>query len=69
MIVAARDVVSVLTAMLNVMVAVPVPLVGPTTVSHGAVLKVLHAQLAPVVIVNVSVPPPAGTDCDAGLTL
>ena len=69
MIVAARDVVPVFTATLNVMVLVPAPLVGPTTVSQGPVLNVLHAQLAPVVMVNESVPPAAGTDCDVGLTL
>jgi hypothetical protein len=69
MIVAARDVVAVLTATLNVMVPLPVPLVGPTTVSQGAVLNVLHAQLAPVVMVNESVPPAAGTDCEVGFTL
>jgi hypothetical protein len=69
MIVPARCVVAALGATLNVIVPLPVPVVAPVTVIQLAVLYVLHAHAAPVVIVTEPVPPPAGIECEVGLTL
>lgn len=69
MMVPVRCVVVVFGATLNVTVPLPVPLALPVIVIQLALLYELHAQPAPVVMVTEAVPPAAGTDCEAGLTV
>jgi hypothetical protein len=49
-----------LTATLKVTIPLPVPLAPDVTVTHGALLLAVHAQVAPVVTVTVPEPPSAG---------
>jgi hypothetical protein len=44
----------------------PVPVAPEVTVSHGALVDVVHAQPTGVVTWMLPLPPEASTDCDGG---